>query len=470
MPEKPWGGRFNRETDPGVERFTSSITFDCRLAAEDIEGSLAHAKALATAGIISREEADTIAKGLKEVREEVLSPDFVPDPAYEDIHMYIETRLREKVGPVGGKLHTGRSRNDQIALDMHLYLLREVPRIDELLRHLQEAILEKASAYMDVVMPGYTHLQRAQPVLFSHHLLAYFWMLQRDRERLGGVCQRADMMPLGAGALAGSGFELDREEVARRLGFTRLYENSMDAVSDRDFLLEFLSFASIAMMHLSRLGEEIINWSSAEFGFMELDDAYATGSSLMPQKKNPDIAELTRGKSGRVYGELVSLLTTMKGLPLCYNRDLQEDKEGVFDAIDTLKPALKLCGEMLATAGINGDKMEEAIADEFAMATDVADYLVLQGVPFRDAHHLVGRLVGYCRQKEVSPSELSQEELSGFHSSLHREKFRELLKPRNSVETRVIRGGTATSAVQDQLNRAYQQMQEINLNPGHISG
>ena len=455
--EKPWGGRFSRQTDPQVELFTSSIPFDYRLAAEDIEGSLAHVEALVAAEIITREEANIIAKGLQEIKEEVLSEDFNPEPGFEDIHMYVESRLREKVGSVGGKLHTGRSRNDQIALDMHLYILKESRYLDELLQELQEVILKKAEENLGIIMPGYTHLQRAQPVQFSHHLMVYFWMLQRDRERLRGVCQRSDLMPLGAGALSGSGFELDRDQVAQHLGFTRVYENSMDAVSDRDFLLEFLSFASISMMHLSRLGEEIVNWSSAEFGFLELDDAYATGSSLMPQKKNPDIAELVRGKTGRVYGSLISLLTTMKGLPLCYNRDIQEDKEGVFDALDTLKPALKLCGEMLSTARLNKEKMEQATADEFAMATDVADYLVAQEVPFRDAHHIVGRMVGYCRKKDKLPSQLTPDELREFHHSLSPAKLQELLQPRNGVEMRTIRGGTSTAAVQAQINRARNQ-------------
>lgn len=452
--KKPWEGRFKNSTDPGVEQFSASIHFDCRLAGEDIEGSLAHVRALASAGIINDEEAAVISRGLEDIKTEILSGEFVPDPAYEDIHMYIESRLREKIGPVGGKLHSGRSRNDQVALDMHLYIKKETLRIDALLQKLQQIILEMAEKNLGIIMPGYTHLQRAQPVQFSHHLMSYFWMFSRDRERLDGVYSRSDIMPLGAGALAGSGFHLDREQVARELGFSRLYENSMDAVSDRDFLLEFLSFASVCMMHLSRLGEEIILWCSSEFGFIELDDSYTTGSSLMPQKKNPDVAELVRGKTGRVYGSLMSLFTTLKGLPLCYNRDMQEDKEGVFDAVDTLQTSLKLVGGMLQTAEVNREKTEAATTDEFAMATDVADYLVKQGVPFRESHNIVGRMVAYCRENGKQPGSLEQEELSGFHDMLEKDKFRTLLDPRNSVETRSIRGGTATSAVKQQLTEA----------------
>lgn len=452
--KKPWGGRFARRTDPEVERFSASIHFDCRLAGEDIEGSLAHVDALAAAGIITAEEAADISGGLEEIRAEIEAGKFEADHSYEDIHMYIEKRLSEKIGETGGKLHTGRSRNDQVALDMHLYIKKELGAIDRLLDALQRTLCDLAAAHTGTLMPGYTHLQRAQPVRLAHHLLSYFWMFQRDRERLRGAYRRADIMPLGAGALAGSGFPLDRERVAARLGFTDLYENSIDAVSDRDYLLEFLSFASICMMHLSRIGEELVLWSSAEFGFMEMDDAYATGSSLMPQKKNPDIAELVRGKTGRVFGNLVGLLTTMKGLPLSYNRDMQEDKEGVFDTIDTLKPALSLTREMLRSARFNRAEMEEAVRDVSAMATDIADYLVTRGVPFRDSHHLVGQMVAYSREHGKSLDELTTDELHRFHPSLDAEKMEKLLDPFTSTESRTIRGGVSEAALKKQLAAA----------------
>ncbi|MFY9115031.1 MAG: argininosuccinate lyase [Dethiobacteria bacterium] len=452
--KKPWGGRFSRRTDPEVEKFSASIHFDCRLAEEDIEGSLAHVDALAAAGIITPEEAAAISAGLEEIRAEILAGKFEPDPSYEDIHMYIESRLREKIGDAGGKLHTGRSRNDQVALDMHLYMKKEIKAIDFLLYELQKTIIDLAAEHTGTLMPGYTHLQRAQPVRFAHHLLAYFWMFQRDRERLRGAYRRADIMSLGAGALAGSGFPLDRARVAERLGFTQLYENSMDAVSDRDYLLEFLSFASICIMHLSRIGEELVIWSSSEFGFVEMDDAFATGSSLMPQKKNPDIAELVRGKTGRVFGSLVGLLTTMKGLPLCYNRDMQEDKEGVFDTIDTLKPALVLTREMLRTARINKAGMEEAIKDATTMATDIADYLVAIGVPFRDSHHLVGQMVAYSRAQGKSLAGLTTDELHRFHPSLDVDKLKALVDPHKSTEARSIRGGVSSAALKKQLAAA----------------
>ncbi len=437
--------------------FTASLPFDRRLAIVDTRGSLAHVEMLADRRIITRDEAEKIIDGLKEIRAEVEQEQFPYDLDFEDIHMNIEKRLIEKIGPLGGKLHTGRSRNDQVALDTHLYMKDEIKALELLLKQLQETLLHLAERFEGVLIPGYTHLQRAQPVLFSHHLLAYFWMLQRDRERLEGVLKRADLMPLGAGALAGTGFDIDRQQVAEKLGFSGLYENSIDAVSDRDYIIEFLSFASILMMHLSRLCEELINWSSAEFGFIELDDAYTTGSSMMPQKKNPDLAELARGKTGRVYGSLFAILTVMKGLPLAYNKDMQEDKEGFFDTVDTLKGLLPLLAEMLDTVTLNHDCLKEAVDDDYLCATDLADYLVKNGLSFRDAHHVVGNLIAYCRKEEKRLRELDPDTRGRFHPALAGE-ISFLLDPAQVVEARRSRGGTAPSAVREQMKLAWKEM------------
>ncbi len=437
--------------------FTASLPFDRRLAIVDTRGSLAHVEMLADRRIITRDEAEKIIDGLKEIRAEVEQEQFPYDLDFEDIHMNIEKRLIEKIGPLGGKLHTGRSRNDQVALDTHLYMKDEIKALELLLKQLQETLLHLAERFEGVLIPGYTHLQRAQPVLFSHHLLAYFWMLQRDRERLEGVLKRADLMPLGAGALAGTGFDIDRQQVAEKLGFSGLYENSIDAVSDRDYIIEFLSFASILMMHLSRLCEELINWSSAEFGFIELDDAYTTGSSMMPQKKNPDLAELARGKTGRVYGSLFAILTVMKGLPLAYNKDMQEDKEGFFDTVDTLKGLLPLLAEMLDTVTLNHDCLKEAVDDDYLCATDLADYLVKNGLSFRDAHHVVGNLIAYCRKEEKRLRELDPDTRGRFHPALSGE-ISFLLDPAQVVEARRSRGGTAPSAVREQMKLAWKEM------------
>ena len=434
--------------------FTASLPFDRRLALVDLRGSIAHVKMLADRSILAHEEAETIRGGLEEIREEVEKDLFPYDLDFEDIHMNIEKRLTEKIGPVGGKLHTGRSRNDQVALDTHLYMKDEIMVIDNLLRRLQETILNLAERFQGILMPGYTHLQRAQPILLSHHLLAYFWMLQRDRERLEGVLKRTDLMPLGAGAIAGTGFDIDRLQVADQLGFSSLYENSVDAVSDRDYIIEFLSFSAILMMHLSRLCEELINWSSAEFGFIELDDAYTTGSSMMPQKKNPDLAELARGKTGRVYGSLFAILTVMKGLPLAYNKDMQEDKEGLFDTMDTLKGLLPLLAEMLDTITVNHSCLNEAVDDDYLCATDLADFLVKNGLSFREAHHVVGGLIAYCRKEEKRLRELDPDTRGRFHSALAGE-ISPLLDPVKVVEARRSRGGTAPSAVKSQLELAW---------------
>lgn len=450
---KLWGGRFTKPTDRLVEEYTASIGFDRRLAAEDLEGSLAHVKMLGRCGILPEEDVARIVEGLEELRRRLEAGTLTFDVAHEDVHMNMEKHLIDLIGPVGGKLHTGRSRNDQVALDMHLYLRREVDEILELLADLQRALTEAAERHLDVIVPGYTHLQRAQPVLLAHHLLAYFWMFARDAERLRDARKRIDMMPLGAGALAGTTFPIDREFVARELGFARLYENSMDAVSDRDFILEFLADASILMMHLSRLSEELILWSSAEFGFIELDDAYCTGSSIMPQKKNPDVAELVRGKTGRVYGHLMGLLTVMKGLPLAYNKDLQEDKEGMFDTVDTLKGALVLFAGMIRTMQVRRERLARAVAEDFSNATDLADYLVRKGLPFRQAHEVIGKLVLHCERRSCYLNELSLEEYREF-SDLFEADLYEVLDPRRVVDARNVRGGTGTGAVREQLEKA----------------
>ena len=420
---------------------------------------MAHAQMLADQGIIAVAEKELIIKGLQKIRQEIAGGTFRYNLDYEDIHMNIEKSLIDKIGPAGGKLHTGRSRNDQVALDMHLYMLNEAKAIMRDLKNLQKTILKLAEDCDDLIIPGYTHLQRAQPVLFSHHLLAYFWMLERDRERLKGVIDRADLMPLGAGALAGSGFAVNREQVARALGFQALYENSMDAVSDRDYILEFLSFAAILVMHLSRLSEELVLWSTAEFNFIELDDAYTTGSSMMPQKKNPDVAELVRAKSGRVYGNLMAMLIVMKGLPLAYNKDMQEDKEGFFDTVDLIRAILPLFAAMLATMKINHKSMEAACDDDCLCATDLADYLVRHNIPFREAHHLVGQMILFSQESGTRLKKMSPAERGKFHPLLA-EDVADLLDPVKVAATRKCRGGTAPAAVKEQLNLAGKLLEE----------
>src|SRR5512135_1000509 len=406
MSEKLWGGRFSGPTDKFVEEFTASLPFDKRLYKYDIAGSLAHCRMLGRQGIISAEEADKIMHGLSEVLSEIESGAFPWRIELEDVHMNIEARLTEKIGEAGKKLHTARSRNDQVALDMRLYLRDEAAAISRGIYEMQGALLDQAERYIEVIMPGYTHLQRAQPVLLSHHLLAYYEMLERDLGRFADCARRGDVMPLGAGALAGTDFPIDRRFVAQLLGFKEPSHNSMDAVSDRDFHIEFLSCCSLLMMHLSRMSEEFVLWSSSEFGFVDLPDAYCTGSSIMPQKKNPDVPELVRGKTGRVYGDLMALLTVMKGLPLAYNKDMQEDKEPLFDTIDTVKGSLKVFADMVREMGIRADNMRNAAARGFSTATDVADYLVRKGLPFRDAHEVVGRAVRYCVESGKDLSEL----------------------------------------------------------------
>ena len=439
---KLWGGRFSKNTNELVDAFNASIDFDKRLYHEDIRGSIAHANMLAKCGIIPAEDGEKIVAGLKDILADIEAGNFSFEVALEDIHMNVEARLTERIGQAGARLHTARSRNDQVALDMHMYMKREVAEIAELLINFEKALLTVAKKHDKTLMPGYTHLQRAQPITFAHHLLAYFNMLQRDFRRLLGVWEGADMMPLGAGAIAGTTFPIDRHDVAAQLNFGKVYCNSMDAVSDRDYVIAFLSFASMLMMHMSRLSEEICLWSSTEFGFIELDDAFATGSSMMPQKKNPDIAELVRGKTGRVYGHLQAMLVTAKGLPLTYNKDLQEDKEGFFDAVDTIKFSLAVYCDMILTMTVNVDKMQQAVSKDFSNATDLADYLVRKGLPFRQAHEVVGKCVAYAILNNKFLPEITLEEYKEF-SDLFEEDLLVALEPYNCVAARKSYGGPA---------------------------
>ncbi|BDG61305.1 argininosuccinate lyase [Caldinitratiruptor microaerophilus] len=451
--KKLWGGRFTKAADKLAEGFTASIGFDRRLWHQDIRGSIAHARMLGRQGILRAEEVEAIVRALEEIAREIEDGTFPFRQEYEDIHLNIEKRLIEKIGPVGGKLHTARSRNDQVVTDVHLYVKEEVAAIRGLIRDLQAVILDRASGETGTIMPGYTHLQRAQPVLLAHHLLAYFWMLERDDGRFADCARRADVSPLGAGALAGTTFPIDRHVTAADLGFSAVYENSIDAVSDRDFIVEFLAAAAICQMHLSRLGEELVNWSSAEFGFVEMDDAFATGSSIMPQKKNPDVAELLRGKAGRVYGDLVALLTVLKGLPLAYHTDLQEDKERLFDAADTLKASLAVAAGMLATLRFRRDRMREAVRRDYSNATDLADYLARKGLPFREAHEVTGRIVLYAIERGKYLGELSLEEYRQFSDRIGEDLYA-ALTPEAVVEGRASYGGTAPAEVARQLEKA----------------
>jgi len=447
---KLWGGRFAKNTDEMVEEFTSSIAFDSRMYRQDIAGSIAHATMLAKCGIISRQDADLIIGGLQGILTDIEAGNFAFEVSLEDIHMNIEKRLTERIGPAGGRLHTARSRNDQVALDTHMYVREQVAEIGALLFDLEQAVLDTAHKYPDVIMPGYTHLQRAQPILFAHHMMAYFFMLERDFRRLGGVWESADIMPLGAGALAGTTFPIDRQLVASQLKFGRIYENSIDAVSDRDYILEFLAFASILMMHLSRLSEEIILWSSSEFSFIELDDAHCTGSSIMPQKKNPDVAELVRGKTGRVFGHLMAMLTVAKGLPLAYNKDLQEDKEGLFDTIDTLKFSLTVYAAMLRGMKVNSTTMRQSLQTDFSNATDMADYLVKKGLPFRQAHEVVGKCVAYCLDEQKTLTGLTLAEFNQF-SPLFDADILEAITIETCVAARNSQGGTSPAQVKQSI-------------------
>jgi argininosuccinate lyase len=444
--------RFGKSPAELVVKYTSSLSFDRRLYRHDIRGSTAHAKMLAKQGIISNEEAEMLQKGLAAITREIEQGQFQFKPELEDIHMGIEARLFELVGEVAGSLHTARSRNDQVALDLRLFTREAISETLARLKGLQQALVSLAEENKGVVMPGYSHLQPAQPVLLAHHLLAYFEMLQRDVERFGDCLRRTDVMPLGSGALAGVAYNIDREFLARELGFSQISRNSMDAVSDRDFVIDYLSAASICMMHLSRLAEEIILWSSAEFGFIELDDAYATGSSIMPQKKNPDVAELARGKTGRVYGRLISLLTTMKALPLSYNRDLQEDKEALFDTVDTLLSSLEVFAGMVKSLKIKAANMERAVKQGYILATDLADYLVGKGEIFRSAHGIIARLVSYALAKGRPLGKLSLDEYQRFSPLFGDDVY--AVTVASSIAARNITGGTAPEQVARALTRA----------------
>jgi len=450
---KPWGGRFSEATDPVVERFSASVHFDRALARYDVRGSIAHARMLGSSGVIPEPEARALVAGLEALRGELEAGTFPFDPALEDIHMNIEARLRERIGPTAGRLHTGRSRNDQVATDLALYLRDAAFAARRGLLELEQVLIERAGEHVDTILPGYTHLQRAQPVRLAHHWLAFVEMLARDRGRFADLEARLARSPLGSGALAGSTLPIDREATAQELGFAGPTANSMDAVAARDGALELLAAAAIAMVHLSRLSEELVIWSSAEFGFVELADAYSTGSSLMPQKKNPDVPELVRGKSGRAIGNLVTLLTVVKGLPLTYNRDLQEDKEPVFDTVATLRDCLEVSAGAIATLRVNESRMREAAGDPLLLATDLAEVLVRENVPFREAHEVVGRLVRDCVAKDLDLRSLSQEDLRAFHPAFPAAAG-ELLDLERSLETRDLPGGTSRRRVLAALESA----------------
>jgi len=450
---KLWGGRFTKSTDKLVEDFHSSISFDQILYQQDIAGSIAHAKMLGRQGIITPDEADRLVAGLRQIREDIDAGRVEFEIGAEDIHMNIEKILTERVGEVGKKLHTARSRNDQVALDMRLYLKQQVWEVQALLLKLEETICQAAAANKDSVMAGYTHLQKAQPITLGHHLLAYFQMFRRDFERLADCERRADYLPLGAGALAGTTFPIDRYFVAEELGFADICANTLDAVSDRDFVVEFISAASLIMVHLSRLSEEIVLWSSNEFGYITLDDGYSTGSSIMPQKKNPDVAELVRGKSGRVFGHLMGALTMLKGLPLAYNKDLQEDKEALFDTVDTVKKSLLVFAPMLATMRVNRERMYERAKGGFINATDAADYLAARGVPFREAHSIIGQLVKYAESKGVGLEDLPLAEIQQF-SPVFQADIYDYIAIDKCVAARRTPGGPALPAVEAALEQA----------------
>jgi len=448
--KKLWGGRFASGTAASVEAFTASIHIDSRLYRYDIMGSIAHAKMLAKQGIIPTREGRKIVSGLKTIEAEIEQGDFQFSPADEDIHMNIERRLTEKIGPAGGMLHTARSRNDQVALDMRLFLREEVQLVIDALIALQREIASLAKRHIDVIMPGYTHLQRAQPVLFAHHLFAYYDMFDRDRQRFVESLKRINVLPLGSGALAGTTFPIDRVYVARLLAFPQISKNSIDAVSDRDFLIEFLAGSSILFVHLSRLADEWVLWSSQEFSFIELPDGYCTGSSMMPQKKNPDVPELIRGKTGRVFGHLQALLTIMKGLPLAYNRDLQEDKTPLFDTVDTVKASLQMMREIVQGVKVNADKMLTAAQDGFLNATDLADYLVERGEPFRSAHEIAGGIVKHCMVKGRRIEELALNELKDFSKKIKQDIYL-YLSAEAVIGRRRALGGTARKNVERRL-------------------
>jgi argininosuccinate lyase len=449
-------GRFKKDADETVNKYTASLPFDRRLYRYDIAGSAAHAKMLAKQGIISEPDKEKILQGLREIEREIGQGQFLFDVELEDIHMAIEARLTEKIGQAGAKLHTARSRNDQITLDIRLFLKDTIRDTIAGIIGLEQALVNVADTNEDVVLPGYTHLQRAQPILLAHHLLAYFEMVQRDIERFDDCLKRTDVMPLGSGALAGVAYNIDREYVAKELGFRQITKNSLDAVSDRDFIVEYEAAASLCMMHISRLAQELTLWSSAEFGFVELDESYTTGSSIMPQKKNPDVAELARGKVGRVYGNLLALLSTMKALPLAYNSDLQEDKEGLFDTVDTLLSTLKVMAGMVDTLTVKANKMAEALDRGYLLATDLADYLVKKGEPFRSAHAIMGKLVSWAIEQGKSFDEISLTEYQRFSPLFEEDVFSITVK--TSLSARNNPGSTAPEQVRASLARAKDQL------------
>ncbi|MEE9214291.1 MAG: argininosuccinate lyase [Thermodesulfobacteriota bacterium] len=458
--KKPWAGRFKKETHKIAEKFSASIGFDKRLYREDIEGSIAHATMLAESGIISKKESQKIIKGLKDIEKEIQAGKFPFREEYEDIHLNIEKRLIEKIGDVGGKLHTARSRNDQVILDMRLFLRREIKEIISLLNDLQYNFLDQAEKNLDTITPLYTHLQRGQPILLSHYLLSYIEMLNRDKERFQECLNRVNIMPLGVGAGAGTTFPIDRKHVAELLDFPDISNNSVDTVSDRDFIIEFVSNSSILMSHLSRLCEDFVIWSTKEFDFIDLGDEFTTGSSIMPQKRNPDIAELIRGKTARVYGSLVSLLTLMKGLPLSYNRDMQEDKEPMFDTVDTVKGTLKVLIEMLANLSFKKGNIEKALKDGFITATDIADYLTRNGMPFRKAHEVTGKIVAYAEDKGRELLQLNLSELQMFSTKI-KDDIYEFITLDGSVENRKSHGGTSKMNVQDMIKKIKRDLSNL---------
>lgn len=447
---KLWKGRFSKASTSSADEFNASIGFDSRMYREDITGSMAHAKMLGKQGIITIEESELIIKTLQEILTDIEAGKVEFTIESEDIHMNIETILTERIGDTGKKLHTARSRNDQVNVDIRLYLRNEVYEIDERLKQLLSALSMLAKKHTDTVMPGYTHLQRAQPVTLAYHLLAYYQMFSRDRERFADCLNRINRLPLGSGALAGTTYNTDRDFLAEELGFASVLPNGMDAVADRDFAIEFLNCCAITMMHLSRFCEELINWSSVEFGFIEMDDSYSTGSSIMPQKKNPDMAELIRGKSGRVYGDLMSLLTICKGLPLAYNKDLQEDKEPLFDAADTLKASVTIFIEMILTMKVRKEKMESAAKYGYMNATDAADYLVSKGIPFRDCHEIIGRIVLHCINKGIAIEEMTMDEFKSFSDKFDEDIY-DKISIRSCIEAKKSKGSTSFDSVKQQL-------------------
>ncbi len=457
MVQKIWGGRFQKDMDEIVERFNASIRFDYRLYAQDIEGSMAHCRMLAKQKIISHEEASRIVDALAEIKREMERDESSFEEGHEDIHTLVEKALVEKIGTLGEKLHTGRSRNDQVSLDVRMYVRKATGRVLDLIKEMQESLINLAEKNMGLMLPGYTHLQRAQPVLLAHHLLAYFEMTKRDRQRFRENLKRVNILPLGSAALAGSTFNLDREMVAKELGFDAISDNSMDAVSDRDFVLEFLFSSSVLMMHLSRLSEELVIWSSQEFGFIDLPDAFCTGSSIMPQKKNPDLLELIRGKTGRVYGHLMAFLTTMKGLPLTYNKDMQEDKEALFDTFDTIEDCLVVITRLIKEISFNGETMKRATEEGYLVATDLADYLVMKDVTFRQAHETVGKIILFAINQKKELHQLTLKEMKSFSRQIDKDVY-EWLEPAMCIKRRNSPGGTGPEMVKKSLQKAKKEI------------